>query len=132
MKFTLMIAIVFVYVIIKSECVFHLKQINQGNVVMSNSNSNNAGNVNQYTKKAQIVNPHVDFINTKMVDVIKEAPIQIGVKSEIMQIRNDDKGIEGNEGYDIVKQTPIVVNSKNISKEYQTEIISYDINSNTY
>lgn len=132
MKFTLMMAVVFVYVIIKSECVFHLKQINQGNVVMSNSNSNNAGNVNEYTKKAEIVNPHVDFINTKEIDVIKEAPIQIGVKSEIMQIRNNDKGIEGNEGYNIVKQTPIVVNSKNISKEYQNEIISYDINSNTY
>ena len=132
MKFTLMIAVVFAYEIIKSECVFHLKQINQGNVVMSNSNSNNAGNVNEYTKKAQIVNPHVDFINTKEVDVIKEAPIQIGVKSEITQIRNNDNGIESNEGYDIVNQTPIVVNSKNISKEYQNEIISYDINSNTY
>ena len=132
MKFTLMMAVVFAYMVIKSECVFHLKQINQGNVVMSNSNSNNAENVNEYTKKAEIVNPHVDFINTKEIDVIKETPIQIGVKNEIMQIRNNDKGIENNEVYDIVKQTPIVVNSKNISKEYQNEIISYDINSNTY
>ena len=132
MKFTLMMGVILVYVIMKSECVFHLKQINQGHVAMSNSNSNNAGNGNEYHKNAEIVNPHVDFINTKEIDVIKESPINIGIKNEIMQIRNNENGIKGNEGYEIVKQTPIVVNSKNISKEYQNEIISYDINSNTY
>ena len=74
MKFTLMIVAVFVLAIMNSECVFHLKQINQGNIVMSNSNSNNAGNGNEYSKTAEIVNPHVDFIHTRKVDVIKVFP----------------------------------------------------------
>ena len=40
------------------------------------------GNGNEYSKNAEIVNPHVDFINTKEIDVIKESPINIGIKND--------------------------------------------------